>query len=166
MLQKYLSEEFGRCPRVYCEGHPVLPVGLSDKPGKHRVMAFCPKCQDVFIPPNSLAARYVDGAYFGSTFPHFFLMQYPDHIPPRPEMKYVPHVFGFKIHKSSPAYQAPPSNTNSNSTLAIVNTNDEENGNDDGVKKRKDEDAMVIEELGELGDSIGNSTRLEPTSAK
>ena len=105
MLQKLRNEEFGRCPRVYCEGHPVLPVGLSDTPGKHRVMTYCPKCQDVFIPPNTLAARYVDGAYFGTTFPHFFLMQYPDHVPPRPERNYTAKVFGYRIHKSSPAYQ-------------------------------------------------------------
>ena len=147
MLQKYLSEEFGRCPRVYCEGHPVLPVGLSNKPGKHRVMAFCPKCQDVFIPPNTLAARYVDGAYFGSTFPHFFLMQYPDHVPPRPDVTYSPRIFGYKIHSSSPAFQAPVAAIK-DSTLE---DKDQKNfqTNMKNTKKRKNDtaDAMVIEEL-------------------
>lgn len=128
MLQKFRNEEFGRCPRVYCEGHPVLPVGLSDVPGKHRVMTYCPKCQDVFIPPNTLAARYVDGAYFGTTFPHFFLLQYPDHVPPRPEIKYQPRVFGYKIHKSSPAYQEPLTLTaSSSSSVDPINEEDPPN---------------------------------------
>jgi len=105
MNQKYRNSEFGFCPRVYCEGHAVLPVGLSDSIGKHRVMTFCPKCQEVYEPPLSLAAKYVDGAYFGTTFPHFFLMAYPDLVPARPSTKYVPMVFGYRIHHSSPASQ-------------------------------------------------------------
>jgi hypothetical protein len=44
-----------------------------------------------------------DGAAFGTTFPHLFLMTFsnlvPDPLPP--ESVYVPRVFGFRIHKSS-----------------------------------------------------------------
>ena len=53
----------------------------------------------------------MDGAYFGSTFAHLLLMQYPAlrPSPPRPSPKYVPRVFGFKI-------RLPNSNSNSSSS--------------------------------------------------
>lgn len=41
----------------------------------------------------------IDGAYFGTTFPHLFLMTY-GHLKPQKAMQsYVPRVFGFKLHK-------------------------------------------------------------------
>jgi hypothetical protein len=43
----------------------------------------------------------IDGAYFGATFPHLFLMTYPDLVPPPPTMVYVPRIFGFRIHKET-----------------------------------------------------------------
>jgi casein kinase II subunit beta len=43
----------------------------------------------------------IDGAYFGTTFPHFFLMTYPYIKPAKPTQSYVPRIFGFKIHKSA-----------------------------------------------------------------
>ncbi|EMS54350.1 Casein kinase II subunit beta [Triticum urartu] len=79
MLEKYKNYDFGRCPRVYCCGQPCLPVGQSDI---HR--------------------SNIDGAYFGTTFPHLFLMTY-DHLKPqKPSQRYVPRVFGFKLHNHKP----------------------------------------------------------------
>ena len=44
MLDKYKNTHFGRCPRAFCQGQPVLPVGQSDVPRMHTSKVFCPKC--------------------------------------------------------------------------------------------------------------------------
>ncbi|KAK3000221.1 hypothetical protein RJ639_023840 [Escallonia herrerae] len=76
MLEKYKNHDFGTCPRAYCCEQPCLPVGQSD-----------------------IARSTIDGAYFGTTFPHLFLMTY-GHLMPQPAShNYVPRVFGFKVHK-------------------------------------------------------------------
>jgi casein kinase II subunit beta len=78
----------------------LLPVGLSDLPRQSTVKLYCARCQDLYHPRFSKHAK-IDGAYFGTTFPHLFQQIYPELIPPRPRFNYVPRVFGFKIHKSS-----------------------------------------------------------------
>lgn len=77
MMEKYELSHFGFCPRVYCAGAKVLPVGLTDTPGQQTVKLFCPSCLDVYTPPNS-RFQAVDGAFFGTTFPCLFFMSYPD----------------------------------------------------------------------------------------
>jgi len=42
----------------------------------------------------------IDGAYFGTTFPHLLLMTYPMFRPAKTSEMYVPRVFGFKLHAS------------------------------------------------------------------
>lgn len=37
MLEKFKNCDFGRCPRVLCEGQPCLPVGTHDIPGQSTV---------------------------------------------------------------------------------------------------------------------------------
>lgn len=34
MIEKYQVGDYGFCPRVYCESQHMLPLGLSDVPGK------------------------------------------------------------------------------------------------------------------------------------
>ena len=46
MLEKYKQCHFGRCPRVYCNNHPCLPVGASDVFRTATVKIFCPKCEE------------------------------------------------------------------------------------------------------------------------
>ncbi|KAK2788950.1 casein kinase 2 regulatory subunit [Onygenales sp. PD_12] len=77
MLEKYDLQHFGVCPRVYCNGCRVLPVGRTDTPGIDTVKLFCPSCHDLYTPPNS---RYqsVDGAFFGTTFGCLFFMTFPE----------------------------------------------------------------------------------------
>jgi len=104
MYEKYRSAAFGRCPRVFCQGQPVLPVGLSDLPRNYTVNVFCPRCHGLFFPKSTRQAN-IDGAYFGTTFPHLFLMTHPDIIPAKPSQNYIPRVYGFKIHQSSVYYR-------------------------------------------------------------
>ncbi|XP_055832665.1 casein kinase II subunit beta-3-like isoform X2 [Solanum dulcamara] len=98
MLEKYKNAEFGRCPRVYCCGQPCLPVGQSDIPRQSRVNIYCPRCEDAYT-PRSRYHENIDGAYFGTTFPHLFLMTYGHLKPQKISQSYVPRVFGFKVHK-------------------------------------------------------------------
>lgn len=100
MLEKYKNMDFGRCPRVYCSGQPCLPVGQSDIPRTTTVKIYCPKCEDAYYPRSKYQGN-IDGAYFGTTFPHLFLMTYPYMKPVKPTVAYVARIFGFKIHKSA-----------------------------------------------------------------
>jgi casein kinase II subunit beta len=79
MYEKYRTAAFGRCPRVFCQGQPVLPVGLSDLPRNYTVNVFCPRCHGLFFPKSTRQAN-IDGAYFGTTFPHLYLMTHPVRI--------------------------------------------------------------------------------------
>ncbi|KAK1372460.1 Casein kinase II subunit beta [Heracleum sosnowskyi] len=98
MLEKYKNVEFGRCPRVCCSGQPCLAVGQSDIPRQSTVKIYCPKCEDIYA-PRSRHQDNLDGAYFGTTFTHLFLMTY-GHLKPQKRLtSYIPRVFGFKVHK-------------------------------------------------------------------
>ncbi|KAH8146413.1 uncharacterized protein LAJ45_09606 [Morchella importuna] len=77
MYEKYLSNHFGFCQRVFCNNARVLPCGYSDTPGVETVKLFCPSCCDIYVPPNS-RFQTVDGAYFGTTFASLFLMTFPE----------------------------------------------------------------------------------------
>ncbi|XP_078439993.1 putative casein kinase II subunit beta-4 isoform X2 [Wolffia australiana] len=98
MLEKYKCYDFGRCPRIYCCGQPCLPVGQSDIPRSSTVKIYCPKCEDIYYPRSKYQGN-VDGAYFGTTFPHLFLMTNGHLKPQKPVQSYVPRVFGFKLHR-------------------------------------------------------------------
>lgn len=43
----------------------------------------------------------LDGCYFGTTFCHLFLQTNPQLRPPTSTEKYVPRIYGFKIHPSA-----------------------------------------------------------------
>jgi len=80
MVAKYESGHFGFCPRVYCNQTRVLPSGRSDLPGVDGVKLFCPNCLDTYTPPSS-RFNGVDGAFFGTTFPHLLFQQHPELVP-------------------------------------------------------------------------------------
>ena len=109
MHDKYSEAGFGHCPRVPCKDQCCLPVGLSDLQRICAVYAFCPRCQELYI-PRSIKQGSLDGAYFGTTFAHIFLLTYPDLIPrisPRTsdDNIYVPKIYGFRINKESSYYK-------------------------------------------------------------
>lgn len=99
MAEKYESGHFGVCPRVLCNKTAVLPIGLSDVLEEESVKLYCPTCLDVYNPPNSRFS-HVDGAFFGTTFPHLFFMTFPELLPKLPKDSleyYVPRIYGFKV---------------------------------------------------------------------
>jgi casein kinase II subunit beta len=71
MKEKFMMGSFGYCPRVLCERQNVLPIGVSEELSTSRVKVYCPRCQDVYIPRSKQLD--IDGAYFGSSFPHIFM---------------------------------------------------------------------------------------------
>ncbi|KAF8826690.1 hypothetical protein HHX47_DHR5000411 [Lentinula edodes] len=82
MIEKYKRAEFGRCPRVMCQLQPLLPVGLTDIPYEKSVKLYCGRCEDLYSPKSSRHGS-IDGAYFGTTFPHLLFLVYPTLIPPK-----------------------------------------------------------------------------------
>ena len=103
MLEKYHLGDFGTCPRVYCDGQHCLPIGLSDVLGDATVKLFCPRCNEVYIPRQS-RHQHVDGAYFGTTFPHMLFAVHPEFRPPQDPPKFEPRIYGFKVHESAYAH--------------------------------------------------------------
>lgn len=100
MFEKYRNGDFGYCPRVHCQLHPLLPIGLNDQPRISNVKLYCVKCEDLFN-PKSGRHSVVDGAYFGTSFPAMFFQTFPQAIPIHSKETYVPKVFGFKLHEYS-----------------------------------------------------------------
>lgn len=100
MLDKYKKAEFGKCPRVMCNSHPLLPMGLSDIPNLKPVKLYCAKCEDIYNPKSSRHAS-IDGAYFGTSFHNILFQVYPTLVPTKSADRYVPRVYGFKVHASA-----------------------------------------------------------------
>lgn len=100
MLEKYRQCRFGRCPRVSCRGQACLPVGVSDIANQDSVKLYCPRCEEIYHSPQS-RHEHIDGAYFGTTFPHLFFLTFPELKVQKSEDKYVPRVFGYRINKDA-----------------------------------------------------------------
>jgi len=79
MREKYMLGTFGTCQRVLCERQFVLPIGLSEELSTSRVKTYCPRCQEVYVPKQKHLD--IDGAYFGTSFPHVYLKTYPELYP-------------------------------------------------------------------------------------
>lgn len=81
--EKYENAHFGQCARVHCYSTKVLPCGRTDLPGVDTVKLYCPSCMDIYTPPSS-RFNGVDGAFFGTTFPHLFFQSHKELLPPHP----------------------------------------------------------------------------------
>ena len=89
------------------------------------VKLYCPNCEDIY---NPRIGRHesIDGAFFGTTFPHLFFQTFPELFPSNHNEnrvnveKYIPRIFGFKIHgfpgSSSCNRDGSSSNGNSNNS--------------------------------------------------
>ncbi|KAL1966556.1 hypothetical protein VTN77DRAFT_4478 [Rasamsonia byssochlamydoides] len=97
MLEKYKKADFGKCPRVLCDQHPLLPMGLSDVPNQKTVKLYCAKCEDIYNPKSSRHAS-IDGAYFGTSFHNILFQVYPSLVPEKSIRRYEPKIYGFKVH--------------------------------------------------------------------
>lgn len=148
MREKFEAAHFGTCPRHGCGGQAVLPVGLREEPrplereregagggeeaDKHGLKLFCPRCRELYHPGP--AGAVLDGAYWGTSFAHLFLLAFPELDPGRgtegaataeaavqergeqlmqaatrgkgKAPAYVPRVFGFRV--GSPQSLSPP----------------------------------------------------------
>ncbi|KAJ1888582.1 casein kinase 2 regulatory subunit [Kickxella alabastrina] len=100
MLDKYKRGDFGRCPRVFCYQNPLLPVGITDLPNQKAVKLYCSRCEDIYN-PKSRRHNMIDGAYFGTSFPHMLFQVYPSLKPAPTDQRYVPRIFGFKLHSTA-----------------------------------------------------------------
>ncbi|KAJ5135828.1 Casein kinase II regulatory subunit alpha-helical [Penicillium bovifimosum] len=100
MLEKYKKSEFGKCPRVMCDGHALLPVGESDLPNISTVKLYCPKCEDIYN-PKSTRHSSIDGAYFGTSFHSILFQVYPALNPEKSSRRYEPRIYGFKVHAAA-----------------------------------------------------------------
>ncbi|ESZ97006.1 enzyme regulator-like protein [Sclerotinia borealis F-4128] len=97
MFEKYKKADFGKCPRVMCKSHPLLPMGQSDNPNMKAVKLYCARCEDIYNPKSSRHSA-IDGAYFGTSFHNILFQVYPAMIPAKSYDRYVPRIYGFKFH--------------------------------------------------------------------
>jgi len=67
---------------VLCQGQPLLPIGLTDVPYEKSVKLYCGRCEDIYSPKSSRHGS-IDGAYFGTSFPHLLYLVYPALLPPK-----------------------------------------------------------------------------------
>ncbi|GAA5960595.1 hypothetical protein JCM3765_005870 [Sporobolomyces pararoseus] len=123
MYAKFEANHFGICPRVYCSQTKLVPCGRSDLPGVDTVKLFCSSCLDMYVPPSS-RFQGVDGAFFGTTFPHLLFQTFPPpstlpapspdphtlpdggdrvHTTPVTSLNkvYVPRIYGFKVSEKA-----------------------------------------------------------------
>ena len=95
VYHRYLTAQYGYCPRALCDKQKVLPVGMSDKVRTSRVKIYCPKCDEVYVPYNKTR---LDGASFGTSAAMMFLQSYPSAIVLPPKVYfYEPIIHGFKV---------------------------------------------------------------------
>ncbi|KAK8192940.1 casein kinase II beta subunit [Phyllosticta capitalensis] len=100
MLEKFKKADFGKCPRVMCEGQPLLPMGQHDISNTSPVKLYCARCEDLYNPKSSRHAS-IDGAYFGTSFHNILFQVYPAMQPAKSQRRYEPRVFGFRVHAAA-----------------------------------------------------------------
>ena len=77
----------------------MLPIGLSDVPQTSTLKMYCQRCQDVYAPTKQ-RHESIDGAFFGSSFAHMFVVNYPT-LFSSAKQEFVGTIYGFRLHESS-----------------------------------------------------------------
>ena len=75
-------------------------MGQTDAPNQKPVKLYCVRCEDVYNPKSSRHAA-IDGAYFGTSFHNIMFQVYPALVPTKIPERYVPRVYGFKVHAAA-----------------------------------------------------------------
>jgi casein kinase II subunit beta len=75
-------------------------MGMSDCPNVKPVKLYCARCEDTYNPKSSRHAG-IDGAYFGTSFHNILFQVYPALVPTKSAERYVPRVYGFKVHAAA-----------------------------------------------------------------
>lgn len=104
MAEKYERNCFGSCPRYYCDGMHLIPIGRFDSPGIETVRLYCPNCNDIYLPSSS---RYlnIDGAFFGTSFAGMFMKMFPEikrQSNERTRDIFQLKLFGFRLNEMAP----------------------------------------------------------------
>lgn len=104
MAEKYEENCFGACPRYYCDGMHLIPIGRFDSPGIETVRLYCPNCNDIYLPSSS---RYlnIDGAFFGTSFVGLFMKMFPEidrQTKQRTKDQFQLKLFGFRLNEAAP----------------------------------------------------------------
>lgn len=97
MKDKYIKGDFGTCPRVSCAQHNVLPIGLFDQMKIAKVHVYCPLCQEIYKIHEDEKV-YLDGSFFGTSFPHILLQTYPYYATLKTPPYCSSKIFGFNVY--------------------------------------------------------------------
>ncbi|KAI8816798.1 casein kinase II, regulatory subunit [Fimicolochytrium jonesii] len=131
MAEKFEAGVFGTCPRVYCGGAGVLPVGLTDSLHVDSVKLCCGLCGDIYVPKDP-KHQSIDGACFGPTFANLFWLTYPEYIPLlHPPKNHPTTTRPRRKQKLLPPTAEP--NSNSNSDTSNSDTDDDDEDDEDEI---------------------------------
>lgn len=123
MAERYASEVFGTCPRVYCAKCPVIPIGRYDEAGIENVKLYCPCCLDIYNPSSiyltvdgnngmhgtsqlvwpltRTSASTRIGAHFGTSYAHLMFQSFKELVPLARRHIYQPKISGFRVNERS-----------------------------------------------------------------
>lgn len=99
-IEKYKKGDFGKCPRVHCDGQPLLPMGQHDTANVSAVKLYCARCEDLYNPKSNRHAA-IDGAYFGTSFHNLLFQMFPQLIPDKTQKRHEPKIYGFRVHAAA-----------------------------------------------------------------
>ncbi|CAO1629460.1 unnamed protein product [Sympodiomycopsis kandeliae] len=168
MLEKYKRSDFGRCPRVLCYSQPLLPLGLSDLPFQKAVKLYCPRCEDIYSPKSSRHGT-IDGAFFGSSFPHLLFMVYPHMLPsksPSSQSNFAALPAPSSAHPAAQVIQQQQSITGG-ANSPVTNESKSAAANEDGNNNNgnaAEDSPMNVDKSSSSHDQSSHQQRLENTS--